>query len=112
MTTLRLAGKHCAVVGATGIIGAQIAKAFASHGAVVSLLGRSALQARPKLEAELAPYSPPSPAPSSSPDNAPAPSDVLDVSDPAAIKSVFGGRGAAGSQVDCSVTDVGGLCGS
>ncbi|GJN74476.1 3-ketoacyl-(acyl-carrier-protein) reductase [Purpureocillium lilacinum] len=106
MTTLRLAGKHCAVVGATGIIGAQIAKAFASHGAVVSLLGRSALQARPKLEAELAPYSPPSPAPSSSPDNAPAPSDVpaahrflrLDVSDPADIKSVFGGRGAAGSQ--------------
>ncbi|KAJ6441849.1 3-ketoacyl-(acyl-carrier-protein) reductase [Purpureocillium lavendulum] len=106
MTALRLAGKHCAVVGATGIIGAHMAKAFAAHGAVVSLLGRSALQARPKLEPELVPYAPsPSPSPSSSPTSsagasaAPPPDTPLahrflrlDISDPADIKSVFGGR--------------------
>lgn len=54
---LPLAGKHCAIVGATGIIGSHIAKAFASHGAVLSLLGRSALDVRPRLEPELVPYS-------------------------------------------------------
>ncbi|KAM0520107.1 hypothetical protein ACHAPE_003382 [Trichoderma viride] len=54
---LRFAGRHCVVVGATGVIGSSIAKAFAHHGAVVSLLGRSAVQARHKLEPQLRPYS-------------------------------------------------------
>ncbi|KAM0481419.1 hypothetical protein ACHAPX_003525 [Trichoderma viride] len=54
---LQFAGRHCVVVGATGVIGSSIAKAFAHHGAVVSLLGRSAVQARHKLEPQLRPYS-------------------------------------------------------
>ncbi|UKZ51443.1 hypothetical protein TrVGV298_005203 [Trichoderma virens] len=44
---LPFAGKHCVVVGATGVIGSSIAKAFSHQGAVISLLGRSALDARP-----------------------------------------------------------------
>lgn len=55
---MALAGKHCAVVGATGIIGSHIARAFAGQGAVLSLLGRSALESRPRLEPLLAPYVP------------------------------------------------------
>lgn len=98
MSSLRFAGKHCAIVGATGIIGVQIAKAFARHGAVVSLLGRTALQSRSKLERELAPfaYAPPTPP---RPDTPSAHRFIrLDVADPADIKNVFGGRGAgAGS---------------
>ncbi|PHH88899.1 hypothetical protein CDD83_6911 [Cordyceps sp. RAO-2017] len=80
---LRLAGQHCAVVGATGTIGAHIACAFARHGAVLSLLGRSALDARPRLEPELA---------ASAPTDAPPAHRFLrlDVSDPASIKHVFG----------------------
>lgn len=54
---LQFAGRHCVVVGATGVIGSSIAKAFAQHGAVVSLLGRSAVQVRHKLEPQLRPYS-------------------------------------------------------
>jgi 3-oxoacyl-[acyl-carrier protein] reductase len=54
---LQFAGRHCVVVGATGVIGSSIAKAFAHHGAVVSLLGRSAVQVRHKLEPQLRPYS-------------------------------------------------------
>ncbi|PTB75883.1 NAD(P)-binding protein [Trichoderma longibrachiatum ATCC 18648] len=54
---LPLAGKHCAVVGATGIIGFSIAKAFAQQGAVLTLLARSAADARPRLEPQLRPYS-------------------------------------------------------
>lgn len=54
---LSFAGRHCVVVGATGVIGSSIAKAFAQHGAVVSLLGRSAVQVRQKLEPQLRPYS-------------------------------------------------------
>ncbi|EGR48768.1 uncharacterized protein TRIREDRAFT_61690 [Trichoderma reesei QM6a] len=54
---LPLAGKHCAVVGATGIIGFSIAKAFAQQGAVLTLLARSAAEARPRLEPQLRPYS-------------------------------------------------------
>lgn len=50
---LPLAGKHCAIVGATGIIGTSIAKAFASHGAVLTLLSRSILEAQPSFEKEL-----------------------------------------------------------
>ncbi|EHK15497.1 uncharacterized protein TRIVIDRAFT_38775 [Trichoderma virens Gv29-8] len=54
---LPFAGKHCVVVGATGVIGSSIAKAFSHQGAVISLLGRSALDARPRLEPQLRPYS-------------------------------------------------------
>ncbi|KAL6908342.1 3-ketoacyl-reductase [Trichoderma evansii] len=54
---LSFAGRHCVVVGATGVIGSSIAKAFAQNGAVVSLLGRSAVQVRHKLEPQLRPYS-------------------------------------------------------
>ncbi|KAM0561732.1 hypothetical protein ACHAPJ_002901 [Fusarium lateritium] len=54
--SISLAGKHCAVVGATGTIGFSIASAFASRGAVVTVLGRSAETAQPKLEPLLKPY--------------------------------------------------------
>lgn len=54
---LQFAGRHCVVVGATGVIGSSIARAFAQHGAVVSLLGRSAVQVRHTLEPQLRPYS-------------------------------------------------------
>ncbi|KAL7973940.1 3-ketoacyl-reductase [Trichoderma sp. SZMC 28014] len=54
---LQFAGRHCVVVGATGVIGSSIARAFAQHGAVVSLLGRSAVQVRHTLESQLRPYS-------------------------------------------------------
>ncbi|KOS22637.1 Carbonyl reductase family member 4 [Escovopsis weberi] len=59
----RLAGKHCAIVGATGGIGFAIAKAFANHGAVVSILGRSALEAQPRLQPQLPPVPAAAPAP-------------------------------------------------
>ncbi|PNY26127.1 Uncharacterized protein TCAP_03935 [Tolypocladium capitatum] len=98
MFPLRFAGKHCAIVGATGIIGVQIAKAFARHGAVVSLLGRTALQSRSALERELAPFvcAPPTPP---QPDAPLAHRFIrLDVADPADIKNVFGGRGAGPDQ--------------
>ncbi|KAF5008726.1 hypothetical protein FDECE_5013 [Fusarium decemcellulare] len=88
---LPLAGKHCAVVGATGLIGSRIAAAFASRGAVLSLLGRSALDARPRLEPLLAPYVPG--------DGDHASSNPLrhrfirlDVAKHDTIKGVFGGR--------------------
>jgi 3-oxoacyl-[acyl-carrier protein] reductase len=54
---LPFAGRHCVVVGATGVIGSSIAKAFAQQGAVVSLLGRSAVDVRHRLEPLLRPYS-------------------------------------------------------
>ncbi|RFU81321.1 3-ketoacyl-acyl-carrier- reductase [Trichoderma arundinaceum] len=53
---LPFAGKHCVVVGATGVIGSSIAKAFAQQGAVISLLGRSAVDIRSRLEPQLRPY--------------------------------------------------------
>lgn len=53
MPPLSLAGKHCAIVGATGILGASIAKAFANQGAVLTLLSRTILDARPRFEPEL-----------------------------------------------------------
>ncbi|RDA83795.1 hypothetical protein CP532_4605 [Ophiocordyceps camponoti-leonardi (nom. inval.)] len=66
-------GRHCAVVGATGLIGSHIAAAFARQGAAVSVLGRSALQAQSRLRLE--------------------PGDhrfiPVDVSDAAQIKAVF-----------------------
>lgn len=97
---MALAGKHCAIVGATGIIGSHIAQAFARRGAVLSLLGRSVLESRPRLEPLLAPYLPP---PSSlSPDtdqgrsNNKIPSEHryirLDVSQRESIKDIFAGR--------------------
>ncbi|KAG5918017.1 hypothetical protein E4U42_007040 [Claviceps africana] len=89
MPPLLLAGKHAAVVGATGIIGIHIARAFAAHGAVVSLLGRSALDARAKLEPQLHAFC-------GSPASADGPSAHqfirLDVADKASIKDVFGPR--------------------
>ncbi|KYK55293.1 3-ketoacyl- reductase [Drechmeria coniospora] len=95
MSSLRLAGKHCAVVGATGILGRHIAKAFASNGAVVSLLGRTAVASRHELERDLVTYTP-----SSSPD-AEIPTAHrfirLDVADPAAIRTVFAGNTGRGS---------------
>lgn len=86
---LRFAGKHCAVVGATGIIGSQIARAFAYQGAVVSHLGRSAIQQRDKLEAQLPPYA--SSGNQSTTKDLPSVHQFirLDVSDPANIKHVF-----------------------
>ncbi|PHH76289.1 hypothetical protein CDD80_1670 [Ophiocordyceps camponoti-rufipedis] len=70
-------GLHCAVVGATGLIGSRIASAFASHGAAVTLLGRSALEARSRLEPNLPP---------------PGPHRFirLNVAEPDDIKAVFG----------------------
>lgn len=87
--SIRFAGKHCAVVGATGIIGSQIAKAFASQGAVVSLLGRSVIQQRDKLQAQLQPFTPPTDLTSTK--NLPTAHQFirLDVSDAANIKETF-----------------------
>lgn len=85
---LPLAGKHCAIVGATGIIGSHIAKAFAHQGAVLSLLGRSALDVRPRLEKELTPY-----AASKDYDGPAAHRFIrLDVKQRESIKEVFGAR--------------------
>jgi 3-oxoacyl-[acyl-carrier protein] reductase len=53
-----LRGKHCVVTGATGAIGFRIAAAFAERGSVVTLLSRSAPNARLSLEHQLAPYEP------------------------------------------------------
>lgn len=103
--SLRFAGKHAAVVGATGVIGSHIAQALARSGAVVSLLGRSALTQRARLEAQLPP---PAPLPSSS-----LPSEhqfiKLDVSDAANIKDVFAARrgGRAAAEEDAQTTTVG-----
>lgn len=89
---LRLAGKHAAVVGATGIIGSHIARAFANQGAVVSLLGRTALEKRSALEANL---SQPQPQSQQAGDLPSSHQFIrLDVSDAAQIKRVFGGKTA------------------
>lgn len=94
MPPLPLAGKHCAIVGATGIIGSHIAKAFAQHGAVLSLLGRSALDVRPRLERELVPYS--SASGSGSVEGPVAHRFIrLDVRQRGSIKDVFGARAGA-----------------
>ncbi|KAM3514331.1 hypothetical protein MY11210_002006 [Beauveria gryllotalpidicola] len=89
---LRFAGKHAAVVGATGVIGSHVAAAFARHGAAVTLLGRSALTQRARLEAHL-----PAPAPADPTTTSSSPRAhhflKLDVSDAASIKDVFAGRG-------------------
>ncbi|KAF5018036.1 hypothetical protein F66182_10010 [Fusarium sp. NRRL 66182] len=87
MPPLPLAGKHCAVVGATGVIGARVAAAFSSRGAVLSLLGRSVLDARPRLEPLLTPYA-------SESDSSPSQHRFirLDVAEHESIKGVFDGR--------------------
>ncbi|KAL7819240.1 3-ketoacyl-reductase [Trichoderma aethiopicum] len=92
---LPLAGKHCAVVGATGIIGFSIAKAFAQQGAVLTLLARSAADARPRLEPQLRPYSLPGTADHDV--GVPAAHRFLrlDVADRESIKAVFGARGSS-----------------
>lgn len=85
---LSLAGKHCAIVGATGIIGSSIAKAFANQGAVLTLLSRTVLDARPRFESDLRPFSPPA---DYSRSNRPGVHRFipLDVSQPADIRTVF-----------------------
>ncbi|TWU78846.1 hypothetical protein ED733_007513 [Metarhizium rileyi] len=88
-----LAGKHAVVVGATGTIGIHIAQAFAAQGAVVSLLGRTALQARARLEPQLTPYSPSSSSSSSSDTPSGHRFIQLDVADRAKIRDVFAARG-------------------
>lgn len=95
---LRFAGKHAAVVGATGVIGSHIAQAFARHGASVSLLGRSAQAQRARLEAQLATPCPSSDSSSSSRARQQQQQHrflKLDVSDPRSIKDVFDGRAGA-----------------
>ncbi|TQV95042.1 3-ketoacyl-(acyl-carrier-protein) reductase [Cordyceps javanica] len=96
---LRFTGKHVAVVGATGVIGSHVAQAFARQGAVVSLLGRSALTQRARLESQLAAPAAAAPAAAAATaSTAPRAHQFLklDVSDAASIKEVFGGRRGGG----------------
>lgn len=97
---LPFAGKHCVVVGATGVIGASIAKAFAQHGAVISLLGRSAVDVRSRLEPQLRPYSLPE---TGTQRDIPSAHQFvrLDASNREDIKAVFGSRSL--SKVNCFV---------
>ncbi|KAL7959740.1 3-ketoacyl-reductase [Trichoderma compactum] len=93
---LPLAGKHCVVVGATGVIGFSIAKAFSHQGAVISLLGRSVLDARPRLEPQLRPYS----LPGTDADTPSAHQFIrLNASNRDEIKAVFSSRGSPKSSV-------------
>lgn len=93
-----LAGKHAVVLGATGIIGSHIARAFASHGAVVTLLGRSAVQARAKLEPQMQAYR----GDSSATEGPSAHRFIrLDVADRPSIKDVFGPMAAEVRQKPC-----------
>lgn len=103
---LPFAGRHCVVVGATGVIGSSIAKAFAQHGAVVSLLGRSAIHIRHKLEPQLRPYSLPETGDGT--ENAAASADIpsvhrfirLDASNREEIKALFSSRASSSSEVN------------
>ncbi|KAM0264699.1 hypothetical protein ACHAQJ_000524 [Trichoderma viride] len=99
---LPFAGRHCVVVGATGVIGSSIAKAFANQGAVVSLLGRSAVDVRHRLEPQLRPYSLPETG-----DTKDIPSVHqfirLDASNREEIKAVFSSRALSKSQIGPSV---------
>lgn len=81
---LSLVGKHCAVVGGTGIIGSHIALAFAQKGAVVTVLGRTALDAARELGPRLSSCTPAEQRPVGHR------FIPLDVSDKAAMESVFG----------------------
>ncbi|KPM44253.1 hypothetical protein AK830_g2248 [Neonectria ditissima] len=99
---MAVAGKHCAVVGATGIIGSHIARAFARHGAVVTLLGRSAVESRPRLEPLLPPPLSASPDVAESRANSVVPPEHrfirLDVSQRENIKQIFAGRDQSNAQ--------------
>ena len=48
-----LANKHAAIVGGTGAIGFPVAKLFASHGARITILSRSAQKKQSVLESSL-----------------------------------------------------------
>ena len=100
---LSLAGKHCAVVGATGVIGSHIAQALAGRGAVVSLLGRSVLEARPKLQAQLTPYAPPPQGQHSGDSPAEHRFIRLDVSSRESIRDVFRSKPPAQVRWSCRV---------
>jgi 3-oxoacyl-[acyl-carrier protein] reductase len=93
---LRFAGKHCAVIGATGVIGSHIARAFAANGALVSSFGRTALEAQPKLEAEMTPYTPTPGAEHLPAKHQFVPLNILDHQD---IDRVFKGRDATTGDV-------------
>ncbi|KAG5925225.1 hypothetical protein E4U61_000002 [Claviceps capensis] len=98
-----LAGKHTVVLGATGIIGSHIARAFASHGAVVTLLGRSAVQARAKLEPQMQAYRR-----GSADTEGPSAHRFirLDVADRPSIKDVFGPRAAEDGSPSVGAMDI------
>ncbi|KAI6784290.1 uncharacterized protein J7T54_004836 [Emericellopsis cladophorae] len=95
--TSRLAGKHAAIIGATGSIGSSIAKAFAQQGAVLSLLGRTALDAQRTLGPQLTPYQP------LAGDSSKAPTEhrfiKLDVTSSAELKRLFSSRKATDDAV-------------
>ncbi|KAG5948613.1 hypothetical protein E4U60_001270 [Claviceps pazoutovae] len=98
-----LAGKHTVVLGATGIIGSHIARAFASHGAVVTLLGRSAVQARAKLEPQMQAYR----RDSADTEGPSAHRFIkLDVADRPSIKDVFGPRAAEDGSPSVGAMDI------
>ncbi|KAJ4255572.1 hypothetical protein NW762_009569 [Fusarium torreyae] len=99
--SISLAGKHCAVVGATGTIGFSIASAFASRGAVVTVLGRSAETAQPKLEPLLKPYVPDKNQPK---DHNPFQHRFIrfDVMNHGSIKGTFGSTGPVDILVNCA----------
>lgn len=84
-----LAHKHAAIVGGTGAIGFSIAKLFASHGARVTILSRSAQKKQSLLESRLTPF-PPSPGPEPSNGHRFMP---LDVESSENIESTFKGKG-------------------
>lgn len=102
---LPFAGKHCAIVGATGTIGFSMAKAFAAQGAVITLLGRSALSNRSKLEPELTPYQP-SRHDAVQGDPASHRFIKLDVSAPDAIQSAFNPKAPDVSDTSCKDVDI------
>ncbi|KEY64504.1 hypothetical protein S7711_07251 [Stachybotrys chartarum IBT 7711] len=99
---LLFAGKHCAIVGATGIIGSSIAKAFASQGAVLSVLGRTALQVQPQLQRELRP-------PQQGQDGTPSAHQFicLDVSSTQSIKDAFSAQTSGVGPIDILVNCAG-----
>ncbi|CCE26840.1 probable 3-oxoacyl-[acyl-carrier-protein]-reductase (oar-1) [Claviceps purpurea 20.1] len=98
-----LAGKHAVVLGATGIIGSHIARAFAFHGAVVTLLGRSAVQARAKLEPQMQAYR----RDSADTEGPSAHRFIrLDVADRPSIKDVFGPRATEDGSPSVGAMDI------
>ena len=91
MVLSSLAGKHCAIVGATGVIGASIARTFANNGAVLSLISRSALTNRDRLAKDLSP--PKASVPSENNTSPALPQSHrffnVDVADKGAVKAAF-----------------------